>query len=312
MKRILAAVLAAVFCISLSGCTLLDGMQYMKAMELYEEGAYAEAMEIFTELTDYADSEAMAHLCRQKVDYAQAEALFTAEEYAQALELYTDLALYEDSPIKAVQCRYAIAKTHMTEGNYAEACRWFRELGSYEDAPELTEQARWLWLWAYLAENGPVQQSLDPEGTRVLSLSAAGENRLQLSYTAEGSLLGIPYSDSLRITFGRYGADAVYEARCASQAASTITEEACGTLYTDSFLPGAPVALESFRQTITVAYADGTEPPEPVVTEDTEQMLLLKAMFISAQTAVQEQLAQLLAATGVEITARDLGFVLSE
>lgn len=312
MKRILALMLAAAMCFGLSGCALFDGFRYMDAMDLYEEGAYEEALTIFTELVDYADSEAMAQVCRQKLDYAEAEALFAAGEYVPALELYTGLMLYEDSPVKAVMCQYALGDICMQAGDYAQAFDRFHGLGSYEDAPEKAEQARWLWFWDYVLKNGPLRQSVDPDGTAALSLSALEEGRLQLTYKAEGTLLGLPYADTLTVSFGRYGADAAYEAQCVSQAASTITEEAAGPLYTDSFLPGEPVALEQFRQTVTVEYLDGTESPEPVVTEDPEQMLLIKGLFTSAQTAVQAHLEALISQAGIPVTARDLGFVISE
>lgn len=312
MKRIFAAILAAALCFGLCGCSLFDGFDYIKAMDLYEEGAYEEAVVIFTELVDYADSQAMAQLCRQKIDYVEAEALLAAGEYEDALALYTGLALYEDSPIKAVACQYALGQTCMDSGDYYGAYTWFDGIGSYEDAAEKTEQARWLWLWDTLAKDGPIQCSLDGEDAKSLSLSAAETGILLLTYTAEGSLLGMPYSDTLQITFGHYGADASYEARCVSQAASTITEEAEGTLHTASFQPGQPVEMALFRQTVTVAYADGTEPPEPVVTEDPEQMLLIKGLFSAAQTAVQAHLEALVAETGVEITVQDLGFIISE
>ena len=312
MKRFFAAVLAAAVCFGLSGCALFDGFQYIKAMDLYEEGAYEEAAALFTELEDYADSQAMNALCRQKLDYAEAEGLFAAGRFDAALAVYNSLALYEDSPIKAVACQYALGQGCMEAADYQGAYTWFSALGGYEDASEKTEQARWLWLWDQVAKTGPLEYRPDPEGSALLELSALEEGRLLLTYTAEGSLLGIPYTDRLDISFGPYGADASYEALCVSQAATTITVEAAGPLYTDSFLPGAPVAMELFRQTLTVTPPDGAEAPEPSVTEDAEQMLLIRGLFSAAQTAVQEHLEGLLAQTGVPVTSRDLGFVISE
>lgn len=312
MKRILAAVLALVLCLGLAGCSLFDGFKYMDAMELFEAGAYAEALPIFTELEDYADSQELIRLCQQKLDYAQAESLFGAGEYTAALELYTALSLYEDSPIKAVACQYALAEIAMDSGDYQDAFARYEELGGYQDCPQKMEQARWLWFCDYLQKNGPVVYNVDPDGTNALYLSLLEEETLLLTYKAEGSLLGIPYSDELKISFGRFGADASYEARCVSLAATTITEEAAGVLYTIDFLPGTPVAMELFRQTHTVEYADGTESPEPVVVEDPEQMLLLRGLFSAAQDAVQAGLETLVAETGVPVTVWDLGFVISE
>lgn len=302
MKRILTALLTAAVCLSLCGCGLIDGFQYVDAMELYEEGAYAEALPCFEALGDYSDAQAMAQLCRQNLLYAEAEALLAAGAYGEALELYQELGPQKDSPLKALTCRYALGQCCMASGDYEGAYTWFLELEGYEDAAERVEEARWLWLWADLAKNGPIRFSVDPEGTKVLSLSALETGRLLLTYTAEGVLLDMPYADTLAIAFGHYGADASYEALCVSQADPAVTEEASGPLCTSRFLPGAPVEIDRFRQSLAAASAD------PVISEDPEQMMLVKGLFSTAQMAVQEHLEALIRQTGLPITVRDLGF----
>ena len=50
MKRFIVLLSAVILCLTLAGCS---GSQYKKATELYEQGNYAEAGEIFSKLGDY-------------------------------------------------------------------------------------------------------------------------------------------------------------------------------------------------------------------------------------------------------------------
>lgn len=53
MKRFIVLLSAMILCLTLAGCS---GSQYKKATELYEQGNYAEAGEIFSKLGNYEDS----------------------------------------------------------------------------------------------------------------------------------------------------------------------------------------------------------------------------------------------------------------
>lgn len=65
MKRIVAVMTAALMAaVVLSGC---QGMDYDKAKKLYEDGQYAEAATIFTELGDYESSEAYLKKCNWEI-----------------------------------------------------------------------------------------------------------------------------------------------------------------------------------------------------------------------------------------------------
>ena len=60
MKRFIVLLSAVILCLTLAGCS---GSQYKKATELYEQGNYAEAGEIFSKLGDYGDSADKVKFC---------------------------------------------------------------------------------------------------------------------------------------------------------------------------------------------------------------------------------------------------------
>lgn len=89
-KQLVYGILLASMALSLTAC---DGSNYKKATELYNNGQYAEAAEIFTKLGDYEDSADMVLACQ----YGEAKALYEAGDYEGALEKFEGIREYEDS-----------------------------------------------------------------------------------------------------------------------------------------------------------------------------------------------------------------------
>ena len=118
MKKIVAVLVVLALAASMAGCTLRD---YQTAGTLYKEGKYAQALEIYTALGNYADSEKMAEICRQKANYEKAGQLLAAGEYEQAAQLYDELGMYSDSPLKAAESRYTGGKASLEAEDYARA-----------------------------------------------------------------------------------------------------------------------------------------------------------------------------------------------
>lgn len=90
MKRFIVLLSAVILCLILAGCS---GSQYKKATELYEQGNYAEAGEIFSKLGNYEDSADQVKEC----DYEKADALFKDKNYEDALAIYETIADYKDA-----------------------------------------------------------------------------------------------------------------------------------------------------------------------------------------------------------------------
>ena len=104
MKRFIVLFSAVILCLTLAGCS---GSQYKKATELYEQGNYAEAGEIFSKLGNYEDSADKANECK----YQEASALLQNSDYDAAKALFSALGDYGDSADKVKFCE--IGRAHV-------------------------------------------------------------------------------------------------------------------------------------------------------------------------------------------------------
>ena len=300
MKRTIAFFLIGCLCLSFTGCKAWD---YGKATKYYNDGQYAQAMELYESLGDYADSAAMAHISRQKADYEAAQTHWDAGEYRQAMELYYGLELYMDSPVKAIESQYALASELLETGEYAVAIQLFEGLGTYENSVALAQKGIALWLQESLADLGGITLTLDEAGQQTLSLVSTGGDTVHLIYRQEHQLLGVPNKCRFALILTPETKEALYEASYLSAADSTILEESSGTVDPAVFNAGQGLSTETFSQTIT--------DPDGVVTvsEDTTDAIVLHSMLSEAQSAITEHFAAILAQTGTDITPEDLGFL---
>ncbi|MBQ2730805.1 MAG: tetratricopeptide repeat protein [Clostridia bacterium] len=90
IKKITLFALSLLTTLSLFSCS---GSNYSKAVDLYENGKYEEALALFTELGDYEDSLAMVKEC----NYELAIIHIQNEEYDEAQELFESLADFKES-----------------------------------------------------------------------------------------------------------------------------------------------------------------------------------------------------------------------
>ena len=114
LKRIglLAALLLV--CLCLTACA---GGKYSDAEELYAQGDYAAALELYEELGDHQDAPQKANLCR----YHLADALLEQQNYEEALPYYRQLAGHRDSDDKAAFCEQKIGMAANADNNFLAA-----------------------------------------------------------------------------------------------------------------------------------------------------------------------------------------------
>ena len=127
MKRFIVLFSAVILCLTLAGCS---GSQYKKATELYEQGNYAEAGEIFSKLGNYEDSADKANECK----YQEASAFLQNSDYDAAKELFSALGDYGDSADKVKFCDYKKAEKLLADDDYDAVKAIFSTLGSYENS----------------------------------------------------------------------------------------------------------------------------------------------------------------------------------
>lgn len=133
MKKFCSFAMVLVMLLALCGCDKLD---YNKAMKAYDNGEYAEARDLFTELGDYEDSAKMAKDC----DYRIAKKALDQEDFETALELFEKLDDYKESEELALECKYGLALAMMDEGEYEDAAELLTEIADYEDASEQLQE----------------------------------------------------------------------------------------------------------------------------------------------------------------------------
>lgn len=294
MKKIIVLLLVLTLVFSLSGCKLLD---YKYASDYYEAGDYITAYNIYMSLGDFGDSAEMAKICRQKADYEEAEALLANGEYWAALPLYEGLAMYMDSPVKAIYCRYQTGLYCVEIGAYEEALTWLEPLGSYEDCREQVRLAKWLWIHETVKHN-PCIISVNG-GTAALT---ATEDGFAVSYYNADALLGISYTKSFRLTFGKDSREGLYTAVYDSNSNGQIREEVTGTLDIAAFNASSKMPVATFSQ--TVIDPDGKE----TVSTTTSDALMMQGLLMEAQMILAQSLPEFMAQTGLPLTLADIGF----
>lgn len=295
MKRLITLLLVLSLALSLTGCKVMD---YKTAMDYYEAGEYAQALEIYRSLGDFADSQAMAEICWQKADYKQAEALFAAGDYRQALELYQGLSMYMDSPAKAIVCQYRIGLACIEAGEYEEALSWLEPLGSYEDCPEQVQLAKWQWIYETVKADSPTAEV----GGGTIALSADDEGGFSVYFINVDSLLGISYTKNFRLSFGKDSREGIYTAVYDSTSNGQIKEEASGVLDIAQFSAASNIPVDSFTQ--TVIDPDGKE----TVSDQTTDALMMEGLLMEMQATLVQCIPELLAQTGLPLTVADIGF----
>lgn len=294
MKRILSALIVLALAVSMAGCSLQD---YQTAGTLYEEGKYAQALEMYEALGDYADSAKMAEICRQKANYEKAGQLLAAGEYEQAAQMFDELGLYSDSPLMAAESRYIGGKASLEAEDYERAIALLTTLGGYKDSMDLVNLARWRWVGQQRYTN-----VLAAEGTSyaTVSLEPVENETLRIVVKKRDQILSLPYEMEFIMTLVRTQPDADYSINYTSSNVKTITETATGSVTLRAFSDGLPVT--TFSQTITDADGNVTQ------SDQTADALMMKAVMAEVIADVTENLPLLLEKSGADVTLADLGF----
>ena len=294
MKRLIALVLVVCMAFTFAGCTILD---YKQAMDYYNAGEYAAALEIYRSLGTFADSEAMAEICWQKADYKTAEALFAAGDYQQALPLYEGLAMYMDSPAKAIACRYQIGMALLEGEAYEEGIQWLQPLGNYEDCIEQIRLAKWNWMHTAVEQSQPVAEING--GT--ISLFAKEDGSYAVSYLATDTLLGISYKKTALLTFGNNSHEGAYEVLYDSTSNGQIIEEVSGILDISQFNGDAKLPVSSFQQTVVDPKGKETVSTVP------SDALMMEGVLAEVKAIFAQCIPELFAQTGVPVSMAELG-----
>ena len=126
--------------------------KYNQAVALFDEGRYDEAIDAFTELYGYKDSEEQIARCEIAIkdeEYTAALGLFNLGKYDEAISVFRSLNGYKDSETQILMCetaakdqRYNDAIGLYNSGNYELAYPALIAMNGYKDSAEKANEIR--------------------------------------------------------------------------------------------------------------------------------------------------------------------------
>lgn len=128
MKKCLIAV-AAIFMLSLSGCTFFD---YNKATRMMENSDYQAAYQILQSISEYKNAEELSFECIYQMGM---EAL-NLKDYAAAHNQFSRILGYKDSFDLSQECTYQMAMDAYNLEDYETAHSYFSNISEYKDAAQ--------------------------------------------------------------------------------------------------------------------------------------------------------------------------------
>lgn len=168
-KRVLALIVCALMLFSLSACG--EQKTYDRANQLFAEGKYANALEMYESISGYKDTESKISECRANIsvasDYDRAVAEMDRGNYIEAASIFESLKDFKDSKQKYAECKYNHAIYLIKTGNYKEAEEILKTLTEYTDSLEdyqnTLSQLRAGMLKTYIDKNGVEKKEINKE-----------------------------------------------------------------------------------------------------------------------------------------------------
>lgn len=266
-------------------------MKYNEAVDLMHSKKYEDAIEIFSELDGYKDSETKINECNYKI----AIKLMDDEKFEEAIEIFTELGEYKDCKTKINECNYAIANELMDDKKYEEAREIFLSLGDHGESAQMAITAAQYMLVDYL--DG---KEVDIE--TINEYSATGiqyeDGKLYMAYMfMSESPIEVNLIVGTAITPGETEALFFGSDKLSSYAAYY---EAEAEIHIDltTYKSGDTITWEDFS--VTGRTAQGTR--------YTQSETLLDAAPTSAMTNITQHLESLLDESGLGLTMADIGF----
>ena len=306
MKVATIVVLICVLLVSMTGCDALD---YRDAIDLYNAGQYDEAADLFFELGDFEDSEALF----TRSHYWAAVARMEAGNFSEALPRFIKLGSFEDSAQRVTECTYQLAIAAFDVGNFADATNYFAELADYRQTREYLRQINWQKLYDAISATGynngsGVILEKEVEGKR-FSISAMHHDHstqelvLSVSFGENDAFF---YFDDLNITLTRDSTIAAFTAGSGfgmgfgdGQIGST--QSASGRLDITTCTPQTTLVVEDFTKHVEDNQGNLIDSKDPAGS-------LMNDVMAKNMSNLMTVIPMLLQETGIELTLRDIGF----
>lgn len=115
---------------------------YAAANANFDEGDYIEAIKLYALVPNYQDSQKRTKACNGFL-------FMEKEEYSRALSIFSGLGDFEDSKKQAQECRYQIALKKMNDADYLATAAEFDGISTYRDSATLAKECRYLQAGIY-------------------------------------------------------------------------------------------------------------------------------------------------------------------
>ena len=120
--------------------------RYDLGTEYLEAGDYENALDVFSALGDYEDSQAKAAYAGKGISYLAAKESMKLGAYKQAGDSFRTLGGFKDADRLATECGHALAyetgKSLYEEGDYAAAIETLEAAGGYSNSETLLRECR--------------------------------------------------------------------------------------------------------------------------------------------------------------------------
>lgn len=136
----------------LTGC---DSSDYKKAMNLYDQGDYAQAVAIFESLGDYSDSQEMVAECK----YQEAVTAYNDGRYSEAKDVFLNIEDYSDSMDLLADCYINLSYEAIHEHDYSSAVASLRECQKIGLRPDEVQDTFYSIVVDYVKYKGSMLKS---------------------------------------------------------------------------------------------------------------------------------------------------------
>ena len=138
---ICGAAVAALVAVILFCVYGLPAIRYSKGTKAFDSGDYSQAVEIFSTLEGYKDSDSYLKQATLAVNYAEAVDAYDSGNYSRAVEVFSTLKDYKDSKKYLSQAKlgvhYTNAAAKVQAGAYDEAIAEYKSAKNFQNAKQL-------------------------------------------------------------------------------------------------------------------------------------------------------------------------------
>lgn len=114
-------------------------IQYYQAKSSMSNGEFDKAIQAFTDLDKFKDSNEMI----DEAKYLKAKYLLNNKKYETAAEMFINLVNYKDSVKLKKESTYLLAKQNLSQDNYTSAIELLEQIQDYKDSSDLLREANY-------------------------------------------------------------------------------------------------------------------------------------------------------------------------